>query len=192
VRVSGEGSIVGGREASASIVAGGPVSAEVGLPVVARAPAELSTPAELSVSTDVLWSGADRVAAGWWPLCRIPGPGSSEDQPIAEVWARHWPGSGDGASASVALTGELSLATVPRIWESLEWVSGVAERLDVDVSAVTFLDASGVALLSRLAARLGERRCALRVRPANPLVSRMLQLFDLDFLLGGKVPVPRA
>jgi anti-anti-sigma factor len=143
-------------------------------------------------------------ADDWWPLCRVagfdtePDPRSADGAdpalpstddaepglPLAEVWACGWPEPDVGLGrARLAFVGELCLVTAPRLWDALEWISGTAPCVDIDLSGVSFIDASGVALLLRLRARLGERQCPMVLRSPSAIVHTVLSALGLRDLL---------
>lgn len=57
------------------------------------------------------------------------------------------------AKARFVASGELDLANAPRLEREVEGVLGRAEEVVVDLSAVTFLDSSGLKVLIVLSAR---------------------------------------
>jgi anti-sigma B factor antagonist len=95
------------------------------------------------------------------------------------------PAAPQAATASIAdqegvsvlrLSGELDLATVADIQRSVDAISGQApEHLVVDLSGVTFMDSSGIALLLQIAAT----RPRTELRNPTPLIRRVLEMTGL-------------
>ena len=85
----------------------------------------------------------------------------------------------EGAVATVAVTGELDLATVPRLSASVA-ERGDAKLLVLDLTAVTFIDSTGVRVLLE-----AERSCAdsgsrLVLLAGDGPVRRLLELCGID------------
>ncbi len=78
------------------------------------------------------------------------------------------------------IVGELDLATTPRVEEALPQE---APRVVVDLSGCTFLDSSGVRLLSRLTATAGERGDRLELVAIDPGILRILEITGLTTTL---------
>lgn len=80
------------------------------------------------------------------------------------------------------LTGELDISGAETTGERLgEAVPSSARGLVVDLSALEFIDSSGVAMLFGLARRVGSRRQELRVvAPAGKPVARVLEIVEFD------------
>jgi anti-anti-sigma factor len=84
--------------------------------------------------------------------------------------------SGDGVTIDVE--GEIDLATAPLLDTALGGVDG--QRVEVNISAMSFLDAAGLRVLETAHTRLGSR---MRVTGAGPLVYRLAELLDLPWLV---------
>jgi anti-anti-sigma factor len=78
----------------------------------------------------------------------------------------------------LALAGEIDLATVDRIKAALEEVEQAnPRRLVIDLTALSFLDSTGLATFVALARRCHENgRPALEIRPGPPAVQRLFKL----------------
>lgn len=78
------------------------------------------------------------------------------------------------------LSGELDIAGAPRTGEQIgDAVPTTARYLVVDMTALEFIDSSGVAMLFGLARRLQGRRQELRVvAPEGRPVARVLQIVE--------------
>ena len=90
-------------------------------------------------------------------------------------------GSFDGAGvALVSVRGDLDLATVPGVEAELEvFVQAATDRLVLDMSGVTFMDSSGVAMLLRAAGRVAY----IEVREPSPPVLLVLRATGLSEVL---------
>lgn len=80
------------------------------------------------------------------------------------------------------LTGELDISGAETTGERIAGaVPSSARGLVVDMSALEFIDSSGVAMLFGLARRIGSRRQELRVvAPAGKPVARVLEIVEFD------------
>jgi anti-anti-sigma factor len=88
--------------------------------------------------------------------------------------------SSAGSAAVLTVAGEVDMTTAPELLRSMELVSDQTERVVVDLSAVTFLDSSGLnALLSGRRA-LDGRGIGLRVvTPEDNPVRRVFEITQL-------------
>jgi anti-sigma B factor antagonist len=86
----------------------------------------------------------------------------------------------------IAVEGELDLSVADRIEEELAKAERrEAEAIVLDLSEVTFIDSTGIAVLVAAARRSAENSDRLRIRRSNaPGVRRMLVLTGLD----GRLP----
>ncbi|MEU4578522.1 STAS domain-containing protein [Nonomuraea sp. ATR24] len=86
----------------------------------------------------------------------------------------------DATATRVALSGELDhdtageLAELPDGWQ----------RLDLDLSGLTFVDSSGLAALVRLWQRAGASGAELRLVAVTPYLRGLLKMTALDRLFG--------
>lgn len=80
------------------------------------------------------------------------------------------------------VTGELDIAGAPHAGERIaEAVPTSARGLVVDMSALEFIDSSGVAMLFGLVRRLASRRQELRVvAPQGKPVARVLEIVEFE------------
>ena len=89
----------------------------------------------------------------------------------------------DGGQTVVRVTGEIDLATAPRLEDCLLELDG--QPIALDFSAVTFMDASGVRVLLSTQKRAGDRAFTLRgVQPPQMRVLEVAEVadqFNLDF-----------
>lgn len=76
----------------------------------------------------------------------------------------------------VAVAGELDLVTAPILEDSLAQFAG---DVRLDLTAVTFIDSSGVAGLVRLSTRCEADGCTLRIEECSPQVERVLRIVGL-------------
>ena len=77
------------------------------------------------------------------------------------------------------VTGELDLATAPRLERLLEEREQPASTLVIDLSGVTFVDSSGVRVLVREARRAQEAGTRLALVSEDPAVLRLLEITAL-------------
>ena len=86
--------------------------------------------------------------------------------------------------AVVALLGEVDLFTAPRFMEALlEAVDDGADRVTVDLSAVTFVDSTALGVLIAGSKRLQARSGTLDIVCPNQDVRRILEITGLDRVL---------
>jgi anti-sigma B factor antagonist len=90
-----------------------------------------------------------------------PQPGDVRPFAVEPSW--------EGSTEIWAVAGEIDLATKPRLQPVLEAIPGAAAPLVVDLTGVTFMDSTGLAVLLRIdrAAREAGRRLAI-VCPEGP------------------------
>ena len=89
----------------------------------------------------------------------------------------------EGDDRIVAASGELDLHTAPRLAEALAPHVDAGASVIADLTAVTFLDSSGVAVLVNALARARETGAVLAVVAPQPRVRRVLQITGLDGML---------
>lgn len=85
--------------------------------------------------------------------------------------------------AVVAVRGEVDLSTAPLLEERLSQFTQV-EKLVVDLTEVSFLDSTGLAVLVRTANKLGEHGGAIRLVVRHPEVLKVLEITGLTSTLG--------
>jgi anti-anti-sigma factor len=90
----------------------------------------------------------------------------------------------------VRVSGEVDLSNARQVMESIAGaVPSEAARVVVDLSDTSYLDSAGIAMIFRLAERLGHRRQELRlVVPADSPVRGVLELTNVP----GVIPVEEA
>ncbi len=86
----------------------------------------------------------------------------------------------DGAIATVAVLGELDIATTPELTAALRSLEPGYETLVVDLSRCTFFASSGISILLEQSRRAKEEGFELVVIKAPPEVQRMFDLAGLD------------
>jgi anti-anti-sigma factor len=86
----------------------------------------------------------------------------------------------DGGVATVAVRGELDIATTPELEAAFNRVEPGFERLVVDLTECTFFASSGISLLLEHNARCSEAGVEMVIIKAPPDVQRMFDLLDLD------------
>ena len=88
--------------------------------------------------------------------------------------------SREGPVATVAVTGELDIATVPQLRAALTAVEPGFEELVIDLSACTFFASSGISALLDENARAAREGFRLVVVKAPPEVHRIFDLTGLE------------
>jgi anti-sigma B factor antagonist len=89
--------------------------------------------------------------------------------------------------AIVAVAGEVDIATVTRLRESLFELAVSGRPLVVDLEQVSFIDSSGLAALAGAARRAAAHGASLQVVCARPRIRQLFHLTGLD----GQVPLAR-
>lgn len=103
------------------------------------------------------------------------GPSSVEVAGARARWA--------GARKIAWLWGEHDLATADRLAEFLVAESADGDDLVVDLSAISFMDASTISVLVRARARMAEQSRVLTVRSPSTLMERVFGCCGLDDLI---------
>jgi len=81
----------------------------------------------------------------------------------------------------VSVTGELDIATAEQAYAYIsEVIDGMQEPLSVDLSGLTFCDASGLGVLARLARHARQAGRQLRLTSARPSVLKIMRITGLD------------
>ena len=78
----------------------------------------------------------------------------------------------------IYVAGEIDLATAPLLAAALEQCNGM--RVCVDLARVTFMDSSGLGVLSAAHKRAAERDAQLTIANAAPNVLKVLAITNLD------------
>ena len=86
----------------------------------------------------------------------------------------------DGATATVAILGELDIATTPELTDALRSLEPGYETLVVDLSRCTFFASSGISILLEESHRAQQEGFELIVIKAPAEVQRMFDLAGLD------------
>ncbi len=82
----------------------------------------------------------------------------------------------DPQRPTVTITGELDIASVDKVAEGIEpYLGDPTERVVFDLGNLEFMDSSGIALLVRVANRVG----TVQVSEASPIVRRVLEATGL-------------
>jgi anti-sigma B factor antagonist len=90
----------------------------------------------------------------------------------------------DPPSATVVLDGDIDIATAPAIRRFLmAAISGGTAHLAVDMSGVTFIDASGIGVLVAAANRARQAGGGLSLLAPSRQVQRLLDVLHLDAIL---------
>jgi len=80
----------------------------------------------------------------------------------------------------VMLAGEIDMATAPEFAAAVASLCTSDSRLVFDLTAVTFMDSSGLSVIATSLARLGHDGATACVRGASPLIRRTIEISGLD------------
>lgn len=87
----------------------------------------------------------------------------------------------ENGTATVAVIGELDIATAPDLSSHLDGVLlGRHQRILIDLSGVSFIAASGLGLLVTVRLRAERQHTALVLTGLSPTVQRLLKITKLD------------
>ena len=86
----------------------------------------------------------------------------------------------DGATATIAVLGELDISTTPQLTEALASLEPGYDTLVVDLQQCTFFASSGISILLEQSQRAKQDGFELLVIKAPPEVQRMFDLAGLD------------
>jgi anti-sigma B factor antagonist len=86
-----------------------------------------------------------------------------------------------GGAVVLRVSGELDLASVPRLEEALATVS--ADPTVIDLSQCTFLDSSGVRMLASAGRELPKAGRRFAIVASNPGLLRVLEITGVDSML---------
>jgi len=92
----------------------------------------------------------------------------------------------DGDASLVIVTGEIDLSTSTRVNRELDAVldrEPPPARLRLDLSGVSFMDTSGVAVLLKARRRALEHGCRFSVSSSSPTITRLLEVTGLTEML---------
>lgn len=113
------------------------------------------------------------------PETEAPGPGGQVTGPPGTAFEARWR---TGRLPSVAVFGELDLATVPALARAVAAAGReAAVPVNVDLRHATFIDTAGVAELERAATRWP----GVRLEGVPASVARVVAMFDATHLLSG-------
>jgi len=109
-------------------------------------------------------------------MARVNDGSQSQSQSLAEIrWSENEPGH-----VTARVSGELDIVSVERLQRPFDdLLASGPTRLDLDLSGLAFMDSSGLALLLRVANRLGP----LRVYGASVLIQRVIEATGLTGIL---------
>ena len=83
-------------------------------------------------------------------------------------------------TAIIEVTGEIDMATAPKVAQAIESVHRAARLVVVNLAGVTFLDSSALNMLLRCQRDLADREVAFRiVSPAEKAVHRVFEITQL-------------
>jgi anti-sigma B factor antagonist len=109
-------------------------------------------------------------------MARVNDGSQSQSQSLAEIrWSETEPGH-----VTARVSGELDIVSAERLQRPFDdLLASGPTRLDLDLSGLAFMDSSGLALLLRVANRLGP----LRVYGASVLIQRVIEATGLTGIL---------
>jgi anti-sigma B factor antagonist len=91
----------------------------------------------------------------------------------------------NGSSHTIALSGELDIASAPVLEEAMiEACSAGAREVVLDLGGLEFMDSTGLRAILRGKARCEEHRCDYRLTPARRPVEQSLRATGVRRLLG--------
>jgi anti-anti-sigma factor len=82
----------------------------------------------------------------------------------------------EGSAAVIAISGELDLASGPRLEEQLTALDSGVRLVVVDLRNLEFMDSTGLSIIVRAHQRLAEQECELSLVRGSPQVQRLLDL----------------
>jgi anti-sigma B factor antagonist len=97
---------------------------------------------------------------------------------------------GDGRSVTIAVSGELDMATAPELATALETVVGIDE-VELDLVALSFVSAAGVTVLLRGIQLLHGAGARLRIVPPRGGPARVLKIAGVstEDLVAGRIDI---
>jgi anti-anti-sigma factor len=93
----------------------------------------------------------------------------------------------DNDSPVLAVAGEIDLATASQFMAAVDEVLDRWGRVELDLRETSFMDSSGLAVITRAYVRLGQVREGVVVRGASPIVLRVLQASGIDRIIDLRV-----
>jgi anti-sigma B factor antagonist len=88
-------------------------------------------------------------------------------------------GSLDAGSAVIRVRGELDMSTSPELTAAVSSAGAEASTVQLDLSAVTFLDSSAIGALVAAGSELAEAGHRLQIGPRSDIVNRVLEITGL-------------
>jgi anti-sigma B factor antagonist len=86
---------------------------------------------------------------------------------------------GDGERHTLAIAGELDLATAPELEARAEQLCAEGRELVFDISELVFIDSTGLLAILKTRDLCAERLCGFFLTPGPPAVQRLFELTDL-------------
>jgi anti-sigma B factor antagonist len=109
-------------------------------------------------------------------LKKVPRQGGSKPAQL-ELSCR----ADEDGSQVISVTGELDIATAEQAYSYIsEIIDGRETPVSVDLSALTFCDASGLGVLARVARHAREAGRQLRLTSARPSLLKIMRITGLD------------
>jgi anti-sigma B factor antagonist len=85
----------------------------------------------------------------------------------------------DGDRDTLAIVGELDLATAPELAARAEQICAEGRELVFDLSELAFIDSTGLLTILKTRELCAERRCGFFLTPGPPAVQRLFELTGL-------------
>jgi anti-sigma B factor antagonist len=85
----------------------------------------------------------------------------------------------DGDRRTLAIAGELDLATAPELEARAEQLCAEGRELVFDLSELAFIDSTGLLAILKTRELCAERRCGFFLTPGPPPVQRLFELTGL-------------
>ncbi len=102
-------------------------------------------------------------------------------RPYAQVEVEALAPEASSGAPVIAIGGEVDLSNAATLQAKIDEIVGAdAERVVLDLSSLTFLDSTGIAVLVQLHNRLG----SVQVRNPTPVVGRIIKVTGLQEVFG--------
>jgi anti-sigma B factor antagonist len=86
-----------------------------------------------------------------------------------------------GAQLTLYVDGELDAATAPHLLDAFDQhMADPADKVWIDLSAVSFIDSSGLAVLAKMHRRATAAGSNFKIADLSPKVDRIMQITGLD------------
>lgn len=86
----------------------------------------------------------------------------------------------DGNQATVAIKGEVDVATAPQLWDTLESLPGAVSELVLGLDQLTFMDSTGIRVVVRAHELMKQRGGALVLQSPDAATRKLLEITSVD------------